>query len=68
MTFKRHELNLFDAADETKNFKIGHNAGVVTLTVPAQQYLTVSGKATFSGDNTCVVRTDVEGVQPTHTL
>lgn len=67
-TFKRHELNLFDASDETQNFKIGHNAGVVTLTVPVQQYLTVSGKATFSGDNTCVIRTDGQGVQSTHTL
>jgi len=67
-TFKRHQLNLFDAADQTKNFSIGHNSGVVTLTVPAQQYLTVSGKATFSGDNTCVIRTDSEGVQSTHSL
>ena len=65
--FKRHELNLFDQSDETQNFKIGHNAGVVTLTVPAQQFLTVSGKATFTGSTTCVVRED-GGVNSTHSL
>lgn len=68
MVYERSELNLFDSNDLTKNFKVGHANGVVTMTVPGGQFMTVSGKATFLGTSTCLQRTDGGVVQAAVTL
>jgi len=53
---KRTQLNLYDQQDVSKNFEIDHNIGVIEVRVPNSSNMTVSGKATFAGGSTCIVR------------
>lgn len=58
MSDKRTDLYLFDSDDITKIFHVSHENGAVTLGVPNNSNMTVSGKTTYLGTSTYLKRHD----------
>ena len=52
---ERNHLHLYDDLDPLSIFSISNSAGIVTLEVPSSATMTVAGKSTFVGTDTCVI-------------